>query len=334
MTIQQRDRRSFLYSAGMASAAIASLGFPTLGRAQDYPRQPIKLNVGFSAGGLTDVLARLTATSLSEKIGQPVVIENRTGAAGNLATEYVSKAPADGYNLLFSSVGQIVVSPHTYTDMRVNPKTDLTHISMIGEGDLILTVNTQVQAQTIQEFIALAKKEQGKLFFGDSGAGGNLHLYMEYFNMLAGVKMTGVHYRGTAQLMPDFLSNQVQMSLNAYPAIEAYIQQGKLRPLMVIGKQREAKLPNVPTCAEVGLKPLEVCTNWFGLHGPKGLPDPIREKVRNALVEALKLDAMKAGLAQQSIRPVGDTPAAYTARIAADFEAFAKVARSAKIQVG
>lgn len=331
MTIQQRNRRDFLYSAGMAGAAIA---FPTLGWAQDYPRQPVKLNVGFSAGGLTDVLARLTATSLGEKIGQPVIIENRTGAAGNLATEYVSKAPADGYNLLFSSVGQIVVSPHTYTDMRVNPKTDLTHISMIGEGDLILTVNTQVQAQTIQEFIALAKKEQGKLFFGDSGAGGNLHLYMEYFNMLAGVKMTGVHYRGTAQLMPDFLSNQVQMSLNAYPAIEAYIQQGKLRPLMVIGRQREAKLPNVPTCAEVGLKPLEVCTNWFGLHGPRGLPDPIREKVRNALVEALKLDAMKAGLAQQSIRPVGDTPAAYAARIAADFEAFAKVARSAKIQVG
>jgi tripartite-type tricarboxylate transporter receptor subunit TctC len=331
MTIQQRDRRDFLYRAGMAGAALA---FPTLGWAQDYPRQPVKLNVGFSAGGLTDVLARLTATSLGEKIGQSVIIENRTGAAGNLATEYVSKAPADGYNLLFSSVGQIVVSPHTYTDMRVNPKTDLTHISMIGEGDLILTVNTQVQAQTIQEFIALAKKEHGKLFFGDSGAGGNLHLYMEYFNMLAGVKMTGVHYRGTAQLMPDFLSNQVQMSLNAYPAIEAYIQQGKLRPLMVIGKQREAKLPNVPTCAEVGLKPLEVCTNWFGLHGPKGLPDPIREKVRNALVEALKLDAMKAGLAQQSIRPVGDTPAAYAARIAADFEAFAKVARSAKIQVG
>jgi tripartite-type tricarboxylate transporter receptor subunit TctC len=331
MTIQQRNRRDFLYNAGMAGAAIA---FPTLGRAQDYPRQPVKLNVGFSAGGLTDVLARLTATSLGEKIGQTVIVENRTGAAGNLATEYVSKAPADGYNLLFSSVGQIVVSPHTYTDMRVNPKTDLTHISMIGEGDLILTVNAQVQAQTIQEFIALAKKEQGKLFFGDSGAGGNLHLYMEYFNMLAGVKMTGVHYRGTAQLMPDFLSNQVQMSLNAYPAIEAYIQQGKLRPLMVIGKQREAKLPNVPTCAEVGLKPLEVCTNWFGLHGPKGLPDPIREKVRNALVEALKLDVMKTGLAQQSIRPVGDTPAAYTARIAADFEAFAKVARSAKIQVG
>ncbi len=332
MTMHLESRRRFLRDAGLTTAALA---LPAAGWSQEnYPSKPLKLNVGFSAGGLTDVLARLTATSLGDKLGQSVIIENKTGAAGNLATEFVSKAPADGYNLLFSSVGQIVVSPHTYTDMRVNPKTDLSHISMIGEGDLILTVNTQVPAQTIQEFIAFVKKSPGQLFFGDSGAGGNLHLYMEYFNLLAGLKMTGVHYRGTAQLMPDFIGNQVQMSLNAYPAIESYIQQGKLRALMVVGKEREAKLPQVPTCAEVGLKPLEVCTNWFGLHGPKAMPEPIKHKLRLAVVEALKTDAMKSGLALQSIRPVGDTPASFTARIASDYEAFAKVARSANIRVG
>jgi tripartite-type tricarboxylate transporter receptor subunit TctC len=331
MTIFHGNRRRFLRDTALASAAMA---LPGIGWTQEFPNKPIKLNVGFSPGGLTDVLARLTATSLGEKLGQSVIVENRTGAAGNLATEYVAKAPADGYNLLFSSVGQIVVSPHTYTDMRVSPQNDLSHISMIGEGDLILTVNTAVPAQNIQEFIALVKKSPGTMFFGDSGAGGNLHLYMEYFTLLAGLKMTGVHYRGTAQLMPDFIGNQVQMSLNAYPAIEAYIQQGKLRPLMVVGKQREAKLPHVPTAAEVGLKPLEVCTNWFGLHGPRNMPEPIRQKVRSALLEALATDAMKAGLATQSIRAVGDTPAAFSARIASDSEAFAKVARTAKIQVG
>ena len=188
-TSTQPSRRGFLRDAGLTAAA---LSLPMLGHTQtgDYPSRPIKLNVGFSAGGLTDVLARLAATSVGEKIGQPVVIENRTGAAGNIATEYIAKAPADGYNLLFSSVGQIVVSPHTFGDMRVNPLSDLTHISMIGEGDLIVTVNTQVPAQTIQEFIALVKKSPGKLFFADSGAGGNLHLYMEYFNLLAGIKIT------------------------------------------------------------------------------------------------------------------------------------------------
>ena len=331
MTMHPIERRHFLRHAALASAGLA---LPGLGWSQDgYPNKPVKLNVGFSAGGLTDVLARLTANSLGDKLGQPVIIENKTGAAGNLATEFVAKAQADGYNLLFSSVGQIVVSPHTYTGMRVDPQSDLSHISMIGEGDLILTVNSLVPAQTIQEFIALVKKNPEKMFYADSGAGGNLHLYMEYFNLLAGLKMTGVHYRGTAQLMPDFLGNQVQMSLNAYPAIESYIQQGKLRALMVVGKQREAKLPNVPTCAEVGLKPLEVCTNWFGLHAPKALPDPLRQKLRLALVEALKTDAMRSGLATQSIRPVGDTPAAFTTRIASDYEAFAKVAKAASIQV-
>jgi tripartite-type tricarboxylate transporter receptor subunit TctC len=330
MDSTQWSRRGFVRATALASAGLA---LPGLGRAQDYPAKPVKLNVGFSAGGLTDVLARLTATSLGEKLGQSAIVENKTGAAGNLATEFVAKAPADGYNLLFSSVGQVVVSPHTYSDMRVNPVSDLSHISMIGEGDLILTVNSQVPAQNIQEFIALVKKNPEKIFFADSGAGGNLHLYMEYFNMLAGLKMTGVHYRGTAQLMPDFLSNQVQMSLNALPAIETYIKEGKLRPLLIVGKQREPKLPNVPTAAEAGLKPLEVCTNWFGLHGPKNLPAPVRLKLRSALVEALKTDAMKAGLATQSIRAVGDTETAFAARIASDYEAFAKVARAARIQV-
>ncbi len=324
------SRRDWLRQAG---ATAATLALPVLGQAQDFPSRPVKLNVGFSAGGLTDVLARLLATPMGTAIGQSVVVENKTGAAGNLATEFVAKAPADGYNLLFSSVGQIVVSPHTFTDMRVNPKTDLSHISMIGEGDLILTVSSQVPAATIQEFIALVKKSPGKLFFADSGAGGNLHLYMEYFNLLAGLQMTGVHYRGTAQLLPDLVANQVQMSLNAYPAIEGHIQQGKLRPLMVVGRQREPKLPQVPTAAEVGLKPLEVCTNWFGLHGPRNLPEPVRRRIQSAVQEALRTEALRAGLAGQSIRPVGDGEAAFSARIAADFEAFAKVASSARIQV-
>lgn len=324
------SRRAWLRQAGAVGAGLA---LPTLGLTQDFPSRPIKLNVGFSAGGLTDVLARLLSTPMGGAIGQSVVVENKTGAAGNLATEFVAKAPADGYNLLFSSVGQIVVSPHTYTDMRVNPKTDLSHITMIGEGDLILTINTQVPANTIQEFIALVKKNPSKMFFADSGAGGNLHLYMEYFNMLAGLQMTGVHYRGTAQLLPDLISNQVQMSLNAYPAIESHIQQGKLRPLMVVGRQREAKLPSVPTAAEAGLKPLEVCTNWFGLHGPKGLSEPVRRRIHGAVHDALKTDALRAGLAAQSIRAVGDTEAAFSSRIATDFEAFAKVASAARIQV-
>jgi tripartite-type tricarboxylate transporter receptor subunit TctC len=324
-------RRSVL-GAGLALGA-SGLGITPIARAQDYPNRLIKLAVGFSAGGLTDVLARIAAQHLGPRLGQNLIVENKTGVAGNIATESIAAAPADGYNLLFSSVGQIVVSPHTIPTMKINPVTDLSHITMFGEGDLILTVSSQVPAQDIGQFIAHVKKNPGGVFYADSGAGGNLHLYMEYFNMLAGLKMTGVHYRGTAQLLPDLVSNQVQMSLNAYPAIEAYIQQGKLRPLMVVGKQREPKLPQVPTAAEAGFKPLEVCTNWFGFHGPKALPVPIREAVRAAVADVLKLDATRTALAAQSIRPVGDSSADYAARIASDSAAFAKVARSANIRV-
>lgn len=330
MPYPPRSRRGFLQGAG---AAAASMAFPAWSQETDYPNKPVKLSVGYSPGGLTDVLARILATPLAAKLGQPVIVDNRTGAAGNLATEFVAKAPPDGYTLLFSSVGQIVVSPHTYRDMRINPQSELTHISMVGEGDLILTVNSQVPAQTIQEFVAFVRKHPGTLFYGDSGAGGNLHLYMEYFNMLAGLKMTGVHYRGTAQLIPDFLADQVQMSLNAYPAIESYIREGKLRPLMIVGRQREPKLPQVPTAAEAGFKPLEVCTNWFGLHGPKNLPRAICQKLRQAVVDALRSDAVRTSLAAQSIRPVGDDTAAFTARVAADYVAFGKVARAANIQI-
>lgn len=323
-------RRSVLGAAGLT---LAGLGVSPAARAQDYPNRLIKMAVGFSAGGLTDVLARIAAQHLGPRLGQTIVVDNKTGVAGNLATESIAAIAPDGYNLLFSSVGQIVVSPHTIPSMRINPVTDLSHITMFGEGDLILTVSSQVPAQDIQQFIAYVKKDPGGVFFADSGAGGNLHLYMEYFNLLAGLKMTGVHYRGTAQLLPDLVSNQVQMSLNAYPAIEAYIHQGKLRPLMVVGRQREPKLPQVPTAAEAGFKPLEVCTNWFGLHGPKTLPPTIRDTLRNAVTDVLKLDATKTALAAQSIRAVGDSSADFAARIAADSAAFAKVARSANIRV-
>jgi tripartite-type tricarboxylate transporter receptor subunit TctC len=329
---QAVSRRSFIRAAGAVgtASAIAPLAYAQ-NLAPAYPNKPIKFIVGFAPGGLADALPRLVAPAMSERLGQQIIIENRTGAAGNLATTFVAKAPPDGYNILATSVGQIVVSPHT-SSLGVNPLTDLRHISMIGEGDQILNINAAVPAQTLAEFVALVKKSPGTMFYGDAGAGGSLHLYMEYFKLLAGIDMQPVHYRGTAHLLPDFLSNRVQMSLNGYPAIEGYISQGKLRPLMLVGKQRDPRMPGVPTAAEAGYKPMEACSNWFGLHAPKGTPDAIVDRLNEALVYALNTETVKAGLATNAIRAVGDTPQAFTARIAADYEVFGKVARSAKIQ--
>lgn len=322
------SRRRFIHTAG-AAAAVAAV--PLLARAQSWPNKPIKLVVGFAPGGLTDALPRLLATPMGERLGQPVIIENKAGAAGNIATAFVAKSAPDGYTFLASGVGQIVVLPHT-SNVGVNPLTDLVHISMMGEGDQILNISAQVPAKNLAEFIALAKKEPRSMFYGDAGAGGNQHLYLEYFRMLAKIDMEGVHYRGGGPLMPDLLANRVQMSLNAPSVVEPYIAEGKLRPLMIVGKKRNPKMPDVPTAAEAGFKQLEACSNWFGLHAPKGTPDAIIQKVHKALVDSLQTDGVKAGLATLAVQAIGDTPQAFSARIARDYELFGKVAKDANIR--
>ncbi len=204
---------------------------------------------------------------------------------------------------------------------------------MLAEGDQLLNINAAVPAQNLAEFIALAKKSPGTMFYGDAGAGGSMHLFLEYFTTLAGIDMRPVHYRSTPQLLPDFLTNRVQMSINGYRVVENHLKDGKLRPLMLVGKQRNPLVPNVPTAAELGFKQLEVGSNWFGLHAPKDTPDAIVQRLHAALVKALNTDVVKTGLETNAVRGVGDTPQAFSARIAADYEAFGKVARAANIRV-
>lgn len=321
--------RRRLLSAGTGLAA--SLALPAIGQAQAWPNRPIKLIVGFAPGGLTDALPRLLASPLSERLGQPVVVDNKVGAAGNIATAFVAKSAPDGYTLLASGVGQIVVLPHTST-IGVNPLTDLIHIAMVGDGDQILNINADVPAKNLAEFIALAKKTPNSLFYGDAGAGGNQHLYLEYFKMLAGIEMQGVHYRGGGPMMVDLLGNRVQISLNAPSVVEPHIAQGKLRPIMIVGKKRNPKMPDVPTVAEAGFKHMEACSNWFGLHAPAGTPDAIVQRVNKALIESLQSDAVKAGLIQMGVQAVGDSPQAFSARISKDYELFGKVAKAANIK--
>lgn len=322
------SRRRLLAAVASVPAALA---MPAMGQSQAWPNRPIKLIVGFAPGGLTDALPRLLSGPMSERLGQPVVVENKVGAAGNLATVFVAKAPADGYTLLASGVGQIVVLPHTST-VGVNPLTDLVHIAMVGEGDQILNISAEVPARNLSEFIALAKRQPNSMFAADAGAGGNQHLYLEYFKMLAGIQMQSVHYRGGGPLMPDLLSNRVQMSLNAPSVVEPHIAQGKLRALMIVGKKRNPKMPDVPTAAEAGFAPMEACSNWFGLHAPRGTPDAVIQRIHKALIDSLQTDAVKAGLQQMAVQAIGDTPQAFAARIAVDYEAFGKVARAANIK--
>jgi tripartite-type tricarboxylate transporter receptor subunit TctC len=324
-------RRRILLTGG---ALAASLCVPTRSRAQPagaWPRQPIKLHVGFAPGGVTDGLPRLYAPALSERLGVPVVVENKVGAAGNIATTYVAKSAPDGYNLLASGVGQIVVLPHTST-MEVNPLSDLVHIAMVADGDQILNVAADVPARNLAEFIAYVKSNPGKVFMGTAGPGGNQHLYLEYFRTLAGLEMQAVHYRGGGPMMTDLLANRVQISLNAPAVVEPHIATGKLRPLMIVGAKRNPKMPDVPTATEAGFKAMEPCSNWLGLHAPKGTPDAVVQTLYKALNDAMQTEAVRTGLARMGMYAVMNTPQQFATRIAADHELFGKIAKASNVR--
>lgn len=326
----QNNRRRFLQ---YASIAPISAVLPAYANTSDYPNKPIKMVVGFSAGGTTDALPRLLATPMSKILGQTIVVENKPGAAGNIATAQVARSAPDGYTLLASSIGQITVSPHTM-QMSVDPQKDLEHISMLGEGDQFLTINTQVPAKNIQEFIALAKDKPNTMFYGDSGAGGNMHLYLEYFRMLADIDIDAVHFKGGSQIMPDLISNRVQLSLLSNIVMSSHSKQGSLRPILLYGKRRDPNYPDVPTVREAGFPDLETASNWFGLHAPKGTPRSIVNKIEHALVESLKLKEVQAGLVTLGITAGGNTSDAFKQRIARESETFKKVAQLTHIKPG
>jgi tripartite-type tricarboxylate transporter receptor subunit TctC len=325
-----RVRRRALLAAGLAATGV-SRARPAL--AETWPNRPIRLIVGYAPGGLTDLIARLIGPALTEEFGQPVVVENRSGAAGNLATEYVVRAPADGYVLLASSGGQITVSPHTYKNLRIQPVEELEHITMIGEGDQIVCTNSALQVTSFAEFVAMAKRQPGKLSYATSGAGGNLHLFLEFLRLETGIEIEAVHYRGGSALLPDLMSNQIQMSLSTYPVVEASIREGQIRPLLIVGRRREPRLPAVLTATEAGYPALDTCANWFGLHAPRGTPGPILERLQGVVARAIQKPVAKERLAVLGLDPVGSSPADFVARIRKENQLYGEVARRAGLQV-
>jgi len=324
-----RSRRRFLLASGATGAGLA---LPSLAQQQAYPTKPVKVVVGFAAGGGSDIIARLLSQGLNERLGQPFVVENKSGAGGNIATSFVIKSPPDGYNLLLTSVGQVVVNPHTDSSLQGDPVKELSHITMIAEGDLILGVHVDVPVTNIQEFIAYAKSNPGKLNYGTTGAGSNIHAFMEYFLMAAGIKVEAIHYRGGAAMSADVMSGQVQVALNGLHSLDAYFKAGKMRPLLVIGKQREQRFPDVPTCSDIGMPQLSVCTNWFGLHAPVATPAPVVGALWDATAAVLKTDAVREKLSSMGLRIVGDSSREFTARIERDYVLFGDVVKKAKVR--
>jgi tripartite-type tricarboxylate transporter receptor subunit TctC len=278
-----------------------------------WPTKPIRMLVGFAAGGSTDVSARLIAQALSERLGQSVIVENRAGAGGNIAAEAVAKADPDGYTLLMSTSTTFATNPNLYKSLPFNVQTDFAPVTLTAFIPNLLVVNPSVPASNVAEFIAYLKTNPGKLNFGSAGNGSSQHIAGELFNSLAGVRMTHVPYRGGAPAVNDLLGGQLQVIFAPLVEVLQLVRADKVRALGVTTTKRSPLLPDVAPIAET-LPGYEIAL-WNGLVAPAKTPPDIIDRINKATIDALRSPELKAKLAEQGSEPVGDTPAEFKAFI-------------------
>ena len=317
-------RRNILYlAAGAAALPVAS----RIARAQAYPTRPVRIIVGFAAGGGYDIAARLMSQFLSERLGQPFIVENRLGAAGTIGAEAVVKSPPDGYTLLL--VGAAAVTSALLYD-KLSLIRDIAPVAAIGREPHIMAVNPSVPANTVPEFIAYAKANPGKVTMASSGSGGPPHIAGELFKMMTGVDMVHVPYRGIAPALNDLLGGQVQVTFASMPSSIEYIRAGKLRALAVTTATRSVALPDVPTVGE--FVPGYEESGWTGIGAPKATPAEIVEKLNKEINAGLADAKIKARIAALGSSVSPGSPADFGKLIAAETEKSAKIIKFAGIK--
>ena len=324
--------RTFLTGRRKALAVLASLAagtaaLPGAALAQAaYPTKPISIVVPFSAGGTTDILARLVGQYLSTELGQPVVIENKAGAGGNIGGQYAAKAAADGYTLFMGTVGTQSINASLYKKMPFDPIKDFAPLTRVANVPNLLVANPAQPYKTVKELIAYAQANPGKVNFGSSGNGSSIHLSGELFKSLAKVDMVHVPYKGSAPAVTDLLGNQIGIRFDNMPSAIQHVRSGKLLPIAVTTAKRSPELPNVPTIAEAGVPGYEA-TSWFGMFAPAGTPAPVLTKLNTALVKVLNQAEVKKKINDQGAETVSETPEQFTAFIKAESIKWGKVVK-------
>ena len=277
--------------------------------AQSYPNKPVKVVVAFTAGGTTDILARMVAQQLTEKLKQPFVIDNKPGAGGNLGTEVVVRAPADGYTLLVNSVGPIAVNPTLYGKLAYNTLTDLVPVVQIADVPNVLVVHPSVPAQNMEELVAYAKANPGQLNYGSTGIGTSSRLACVMFAKRVGFDATHIPYKG-ADALKDLLAGRTQCMFATIPSVMQHINAGKLRPIAVSSLKRSRALPDVPTVVEKGFPNFEA-GSWFGFFAPKGTPEAVITLINKTVNEMLNMPGVEQQMIAQGADPAGGTAAQF-----------------------
>jgi tripartite-type tricarboxylate transporter receptor subunit TctC len=298
--------------------------------AQNFPQRPLQLVVPVSAGGGTDVMARTVGQKVGELLGQPVVVENKTGAGGNIGVEFVAKAKADGYTLLFSP-STIATNVAVYRKLPYDLLKDFQTVALVGQTDVALVVSASVKAGTVKEFVDLARSKPGALNYGSAGQGSSQHLTAEYFNQLAGTTSNHIPYKGQSQAMNDLVGGQIDYMFSPLQNALPFIKQGRIRVLAVAAKQRHRELPQTPTLIESGYPGAEV-SNWFALYAPAATPPAVVKRLHAAYTQVLKQPETKAKLEGMGFDIVPATPDQATDFMRSELVRWSRVAAHAGIK--
>jgi tripartite-type tricarboxylate transporter receptor subunit TctC len=291
----------------------------------DWPTKPVRVVVAFTAGGTTDLLARSVSQKLGERWKQAFVIDNKSGAGGNIGTEAVVRSAPDGYTLIVNSVGPMAVNPTLYKKLSYDPLTDLVPVVQIADVPNVLVVHPALSARTLEEFVAYAKAHSAELSYASTGIGTSSHLSGFLLGQRAGFQATHVPYKG-ADALKDLLAGRVQFMFATIPSVIQHIRSGGLRPLAVSSAKRSRSMPDVPTVAEKGY-PGFAAGSWFGFFAPKGTPEPVIAKLNKAVNEIVRLPGIERQMVQEGADPVGGTSAAFGKFVQSEFEKWRVVVR-------
>lgn len=295
----QRILRSLAVLAALTGAANSQADL-------DYPNRPVRIVVGYQAGGPTDMVARLVAAKLQVALGQPFVVDNRAGAGSNIASEAVAAAAPDGYTLLVAAA-PMVMNGAIYKNLRYDAEKSFSPISRISSAPGVLAVRTNLPATSVAELVALAKAKPGSMTYGTTGVGGTQHMATEHFQRITGTRLLHVPYKGGSGALADLIAGHVDLAFMTSTGAMSTLEAGKVRPLAVAGPNRLAGIPNVPTFAEVGL-PSMLSDSWNGLLAPAGTPPEIVRRLHEAVVQAVQAPDLRAKLESQGAQMVGNTP--------------------------
>ena len=315
-----------------AVAALAAAPFSTAFAQDAWPTRAITIIVPFSAGGTTDIVARFAGQALSQELGQPVIIDNRPGAGGNIGAQAVARAPADGYTLVMGTVGTHAINPSLYKKMPYDHIKDFAPISRVTAVPNVLIANPSQPYKTVKELIAYGKANPDKLTFASSGSGTSIHLAGELFKSMTGITMQHIPYKGSSPALTDLMAGQTNIMFDNLPSAIQFIKAGKLRPIAVTTIKRAPQFPDLPTIDEAGVPGFDA-SSWFGLLAPANTPPAVIKRIDDALIKAMATTDLKKKIIEQGGEPIAETPDKFAAFIQTETVKWAKVVKESGASV-